>query len=724
MNNEQGEFFMNKLTLNKNGYSIVLDEKGGIESLIFAEKQFVGKRFPLFNIRMRSGASVTYISSDDAGNIACEATEDGGKIEFTFDKVKFFVEFTVSEKIEWKFGIHNETGLIIEWIDCPQIAVPNDLVANGGSGRVLLDINEGLLCEDIDHRTRSFGYSEPEYPSEGLMGVFPAVVESQFVAYYDDTAGLYFAAHDKERNLKSVEFQKAGDDAIKLQIRLYPGVCADTTDYFTQYPTVMQFFKGGWEEPAELYRSWFEQNLPEGMKKIEENDELPEWYTDSPIVVAYPVSGIHDVDVPNPNKLFPYANALPFIERFAEETDSRIMALLMHWEGTAPWAPPFVWPPLGGEDIFKEFASSLHEKGNLFGVYCSGTGYTIKSNLNDYSGKEKFEDEHLADIMCKAPDESLPLSHICRDQRSGYDMCVSCEKTKEILCSEAEKMASGGVDYIQILDQNHGGTPYFCYSGEHSHPPVPGKWQVEHMHELLSRLKEKVGKNVLLGCESAAAETYIPQLSLSDNRFSLNYHCGKPVPLYAYIYHEYVNNFSGNAVNAHLMADVVKSPESFYLRMAHSFIAGDLMTIVMTENGEPAWNWCQKEFDYMPNREDVMTFIASANGYRRKAGKKFLCFGKMTKPCKVTSGEITVYKPFFPDYTTKYPEILTSCWISSDGEKAQFLANCTGNDTMCEIELPESGAVVVDCDGSELFKLDGGKQSVCVKKHEALMLKF
>ena len=36
-------------------------------------------------------------------------------------------------------------------------------------------------------------------------------------------------------------------------------------------------------------------------------------------------------------------------------------------------------------------------------------------------------------------------------------------------------VAKAGVDYIQLLDQNHGGTPYFCYSRKHNHPPVPGK---------------------------------------------------------------------------------------------------------------------------------------------------------------------------------------------------------------------------------------------------------
>lgn len=716
---------MEKISIIKDLYSLSLDEKAGIEHLSAYGKNFVGKRLALFKIRLRDGGNVSYLDSDDAEIRSADFDGTFGKIGFAFENASAEVFFEAKERIEWRIKIQNNTGRTIEWIDFPQIAVPNDLTARGGSGKVLLDINEGLLCEDAEHRERSFGYMEPEYPSAGLMGVFPAVVESQFVSYYDDTAGLYFGAHDSERNLKCVEFYRLGENAIKLQIRLYPGIFSTQTEYETKYPTVMQFFTGEWESAAEIYRSWFEENLPEGMVKIADNRNLPEWYTDSPLIVTYPVSGIHDTDKPVPNKLFPYSNALPFIDRYAKETDSRILALLMHWEGTAPWAPPFVWPPLGGEDMLTKFAEALHAKDNLLGVYCSGTGYTMQSNLNDYSGKDKFEKENLAEIMCTAPDGSLPLSQICRDQRSGYDMCVSSEKTKEILCSEAEKMAGAGIDYIQILDQNHGGTPYFCYSEKHAHPPVPGKWQEEHMTELLKRLRKTVGDNVLLGCESAAAETYIPYLSLSDNRFSLNYHCGKPVPLYAYIYHEYVNNFSGNAVNEHLMTDVAKTPESLILRLAHSFIAGDMLTVVMTQNGEPAWNWCQKDFSCMPERESLISFVSSANAYRRKSGKKFLCFGKMTAPCKVTSDSIELYKPLFPGYSVKYPKVLTSAWISSNGEKAQFLANCTCHTADCTIDLSETdGGVIVDADGSEKQILPSGKCTVSVEANSALMLKI
>lgn len=709
-------------------YALTLDAKGAIASLVSRGKQLVGARMPLFEVLLRDGGNARRLTSDEAGQVCLTAEGDETLMlsfsDFDGADIDFAVKARFSdERIEWFASAVNRSGLTVEWIVLPQLAVPNDLVRTGGSGRILLNINEGMLCEDVEMRQKTFGYFEPQYPSEGLMGLFPAVVESPFIAYYDDTVGVYLGAHDPNVGLKAVDFYPR-DSGILLKLGYYPGKSAEEQTLAIPYPTVMHFFVGSWEDAADIYRAWFEEHKPEGMTKLSDAS-LPAWYTDSPLTVTYPVRGIHDTDKVVPNKLYPYKNALPYLDALADATDARLLVILMQWESTAPWAPPYMWPPFGGVEEFRAFIDALHERNHVFGVYCSGTGYTMQSNLNDYSGAERFEREHLKDIMCTAPDGSLPDSHICRDQRRGYDMCASQQFTADTLCDEAAKIASVGTDYIQVLDQNHGGTPYFCYSTKHGHPPVPGAWQIESMKKLLSQMHKTLGEKVVLGCESAAAETYIPYLRLSDNRFNLNLHCARAVPLYAYLYHEYVNNFSGNSVNSHLMTDMKRTPDVFFYRLAYSFAAGDLMTLIINENGEIVWNWGQKEFEEFPDRARTLSFIRNATALRRGFGKRFLVYGKMIKPCGVASESIPVYKPFFPDYANDYPKVVTTAW-EADGEKMQLVINYTADETAVQLDLSQTaGAVRCDVNGTVIETLAGSEQTLTLAGGEiaVLMLK-
>lgn len=108
---------------------------------------------------------------------------------------------------------------------------------------------------------------------------------------------------------------------------------------------------------------------------------------------------------------------IPVIRELSERLNSKILVILMHWEGTAPWAPPFVWPPYGGKEALEEYINALHAEGHLLGVYCSGLGWTQKSKLTDYSGEEMFKEQDLGKIMCVSPKGERPLSKICTAQR-------------------------------------------------------------------------------------------------------------------------------------------------------------------------------------------------------------------------------------------------------------------------------------------------------------------
>ncbi len=706
------------------------DQNGEILSLKCSNKEFVGQVLPLFCFRLRKCGETFEFSSNQANSVHSSQTKNSASFTFSgfcdYD-ITFVSKLTKKdEAFYWDLSYKNNTGLCVEWVSYPRISVPNDLAKVGGSGKILVDNNEGLIVEDMNDKQESHQFYRPcEYPSEGMYAMFPGIVQSQFLSYYDNTAGLYFAAHDSKRSVKGINFYTAEQNAIKLEFKLYPGVDANITNYSFDFQMVMQCFMGDWHAPAQIYREWFEKNLPDGLKKICDSTDFPEWYSDTPLIVAYPVSGVHDMDTPTPNKLFPYNNALNALEDISEKTNSRIMALLMHWEGTAPWAPPYVCPPLGGYDELRSFAKNLHDKNNLLGVYCSGISYTVKSNLNDYNCEKEIEENNLLQYMCAPPDGAKPVSNTCQAQRVSYDMCPSCDFTKDVMVGEAEKMASCDLDYIQILDQNHGGTPYFCYSDKHTHAPVPGLWQVQHMNELLSRVKETVGHNILLGCESAAAESFMGNLKLSDNRFNLNYACGYPVPLYGYIYHEYLHNFSGNSVCSQFFIDTNRTPEGYLMRTAHSFIAGDLMTLVINQDGDIASYWGQKDFSDIPDRDGVLKFIKSATTLRRGVAKDFLVYGKMIAPCKTVCREIPIYRPDDQKAMHNYPVIMTSAWQSQKNTKAQIFANYTPGNEMCVVDLTNTkGARLLSYKGETLKNFGSSEVSFAVPCHSVVMLEF
>lgn len=712
-----GETVMEILELYGDELRLRLDaESGRIVSLSDSGREYIAASLPIFRaaFRNRDGKQHT----EDASSmrlVSCSRTERSVSLEYSGSLCDAKMTAELCDGISWGITVSAREDMTAEWVNYPQIAVSDKLSRDGD--RILWGFNEGVLVDDIDQRQRIFGYIEPNYPSMGAMGMYPAIVETQFMALIGQSGGLYLGAHDAEDDLKGVDFYRIADGAVLLQLRHFCG-CREGEEWRMPYPVVTRSFEGGWESAADIYRSWFDENKRGGFTPIAENRALPDWYGESPVVVTYPVRGTHDTDRMEPNAMFPYINAMKHIERLEKELGSRIMVLLMHWEGTAPWAPPHVWPPFGGEEELKRFIDALHARGDLLGVYCSGIGWTLKSNVAAYDTADRFESEGLASEMCLSPEQTLPYSNICTAQRVGYDLCPTRDFTVDTVVSEVEKMVGAGIDYIQLLDQNHGGTPYFCYSKSHGHPPVPGKWQVDAMKHLLSEAVKRSGKT-LLGCESAAAEAYVPQLLFSDDRFELNYAVGVQVPLYAYLFHEYVNNFMGNQVCVGDIFDHDATPDNILERIAYSFSAGDMLTLVLDQYGEITWCWGKFKASAPPDQDKVKRLVRALNGWRMGAGKKYLHTGRMVKALGVRCGENRFARRGMPQLIR--PKLHTCAWISREGTFGQFLINYNDSEESCRLDLPESGYRLVLSDG-ESRGLDAGECVLAVPPLSAVLI--
>ncbi len=651
-----------------------------LESFKIDGRELLASAQPLlFLLRARDKKGGEKLFSPDKAEII----SFGSETRYCFESLTVCLKIKVDGQITWSFAVENRSDLAIEFLDLPNVCFAGKLRENGGECAVISSYNEGLLVEDYRLKT---GMVDPEYPSHGGYMMYPYMLSSPLQMWLYGGEGISMYVRDPENSPKGLDFA-CSEESTQFRTRIFLG--GEYGESIARpIETVWEHFVGDWQDGAEIYRRQVYEKL--SACRVIDLD-LPKWYTeDMPLVITYPVRGIHDCDEMKPNKLFPYPNVLPLVDEFSARTGAKIMVLLMHWEGTAPWAPPYVYPPYGGEGSFKELMNRLHAEGNLLGVYCSGLSFTEKSNLvADYDCSELIRSQGLEGGFCKAPDQAIVKSRICPAQRSGYDICAASRVGRDVLNEALAPLLASGVDYVQALDQNHGGGMYFCYANDHGHPPVPGGWMTKASAQLLRGWKE-AAPNTLLGCESAAAEPYINDLRLSDNRYELCYRLGKPIPLYAYLYHRYLHNFMGNQVDC----QVEYSTEGLCARIAYSFAAGDMITLVLNDDGEIMFHWGMRDFSRVPDRDRIIGFCRELHSWHDKYPRLF-CDGEMVKPLRYICETVELSLRCGGSRTE--PAVYSTAW-RTEGRNIQLFVNHSGGPV--EVTL-EKAAVWLDSNGAQ-----------------------
>ena len=667
-------------------------EKCSITSINFKGEELIEKGIPLFRIKYRGKDGAHYWVDSFAFSFKKEIE---GQFDYTSDNadVSLFIK-QLDNGLQFGIDVINKTDLLLEQVEIMSLGLYPFLLDENGKGEMDVPYNEGERITSIERRNGcSFHYYEADYPSLSCYHLFPNMISSPFMSYIVNQKGIYFGMHDKSYTPKHIDFDRQ-DNVLKTFFGVFTN-CNYGESYHMDFPSVLLFFEGNYFDACEIYREWFYENKPNYIKTIKEKyNEYPKWYHESPVVLTYPLVGTADYDLEmKVGNLYPYTNALPIVDYISKGTDSPVMVILMQWESTAPWAPPYVWPPYGDVENFYQFRDKLHENGNYLGVYTSGFGWTNVSHRREYDRTEEYEKNNLKEIMCSDTNGFLK-STVVQDIRLSYDMCPACEKTKEIIVNEANKMIDAKLDYIQILDQNHGGHPYFCYSDKHGHIPAPGKWQIEETRKLLSSLKKG---NYLIGCETAASEPYIDLLPFSDNRYPLIHHMGEAIPMYSYIYHEFVNNFMGNQC----CVTIINDKYSYLYRVAYSFICGDITTMIIDGDSKLHLGWGSEVIiDY----ENPLKLINMTNQWRRGFAE-YLHLGKMVKPLEFKCKTVGAGSRFYV-FHYELPLVLSSAYTNGK-DTYQFFINY--DDVEQEIELEKSVDEIVISSDRKVIPHKGNK---------------
>ena len=575
----------------------------------------------------------------------------------------------------------------MEWIEPLRLRVANP------RGRLFLTRHEGII---VDDPLRNYDPPEPGWHNYVF---YPGYDQMQFIAYFADGKGLCCIARDTACGLKYFNIRK--DDAhLELYARVYCGGDFGH-DYEADYDFSVEACRPDWTSACAHYRDWLEQSgfaAPKG--------NYPEIVKESPVVVIYPIRGRGDDrgDM-STNEYFPYTKALPVMERLGKRLDSKVLALLMHWEGTAPWAPPYVWPPQGGEALLAEYRDALHARGDYLGVYCSGTAWTQQSMIDkDYQPARKCEEEHLEPHMIVGPDGKDQEAFICANpyaQRLGYDLCMGDDWARQTIVDEVKKLADFGLDYAQFFDQNIGGAAHPCWARHHHHSPVPGPDHTTIQKALLKELHERFPK-LVLGSESAAAEPYVEYLPFSDMRYACwDMQDGHPVPAYSFVFHEYANNFMGNQNGMQFGIDIDKQPENLLWRTGYAFASGNLLSVILGPDGCLVWGWIIPWDSFSrPEQESELTLIHNLNAFR-KAYPQYLVYGRMLEPLnEVTGPKWSLPIPWrFP---RELDAFFSTWWQAPDGSKALVLTNFRPEEQTVSVDgrnvtLPPLDAVILPC---------------------------
>jgi len=720
----------------------LLSFKNGREFLVEDEK----KSLFFLQFRNTTGAPLLF-SSSQATEFEARREDMVNETRFTlaFNKIapKAFYDREINATVSincphntgmtyWKIDVDFKSVPFLEkleFIEFPCVTVPNEFPSEGGELELFWPFSEGCLVDDPGFRLHL--YRPVEYPTGGWYGLYPGPLQMQYMSLQSPQGGLYYAAHDAKHNPKEIEYLKT-PKGVKLIYKVFTGAAKGS--YHMEYPMLLGGFEGDWYEAARIYREFATSDGVITTPKLKDNPKMVDWMKKSPVVSTYAVRGEgHHAGPTQPNKLYPYENVLPHLARYQKEFGTDILNILMQYEGTAPWSPPYVWPPMGGEKAFREYVNALHAQGNIAGLYCSGTAWTQCSSTGDgdYDRREDFTKMNLKEDICTGPREEV-WSLVCNGDalRWGYDLCAARKRTVDLLAVETKKMVDAGVDYVQLFDQNLGCAPYFCYSDSHGHLAGPGTWMVPAMQKLIEEIYEQSGaekKNVIFGCEAAAAEPFMENLPLNDLRFNQTLKFGTWVPAYAFVFHEYVNNFQGNQVETTEILSTEQGANHLLLRTAYSFTIGDLMTIVLAEEGEIHWAWCTRFSVPVPDQESIITLIRNLTAWRKQAAHDALVYGRMEKPFSII-GKETADVHVTDGSILKFDKVLTSRFLTEEGGDVQLLVNWQETPQQVTVALPEeieSISVISDSSGTkETVAVAGQRVTVEVAPLNALLLGF
>ena len=600
----------------------------------------------------------------------------------------------------WSFRLGNGTDLSVTDVQFPFVVTPYHLAGTPGTETVLWPFNAGVLLrapspQDLTPDCPHTWQILPESSTpNGNTTHYPGLVFAQFLAYYNDRAGLYLSCQDTEGRIKQIR-PVHREPGLRLGLT-HVGDWPQRGERQLEYEVVVGSFTGDWYAAADLYRSWSLQQHW-ARKPLHARTDVPDWLLDSPPHIILRIQGELDIGPTRPNEEFlPYAKAVPLLEAVSRRIEAPLVPVIMSWERPGPWIYPDCFPPAGGDASLREFTAIARQRGWYIGTFCNGTRWVVEHYWSGYDGHDDFAARGGERSVCRTPAGDLWKEKWDEDWRPSYPCCLGSPMTRKLAEDFVRHIIDLGLDWIQFLDQNVGCATFPCFATDHEHPPLPGVWMTEKMRLLVDTFhrlgaeefeRSSGDRQIVFSVECPVNECFIPAFQICDVRVVPPGHKGYGtgfLPLYHYLYHEFIL-IQGGFGNA---------PEPYHLpiRNAYNLVVGEIPGAVMKGDGKllnwDTTNWGPWEPDVGDN-DDALEMLRTGTALRRGPGRDFLVYGRMLAPARVEGIQTVRWQHGGGDH--QIPAVFHAAWQNPAGGLGFVLANWTGEEQTVEVCDPRLG---------------------------------
>lgn len=662
---------------NLSGIASILDKQSGREYLNPADSH------PgLYEIAFWPSAwEVTYLAAAEA--VRRDVTQTATETVITFhhqgaaplDVICRIRANPHEPAVSWNIQIENRSAFTLEEIHFPLAPFTRQLGTAFDDDAIVYPRNEGMiLCKPRQYLKKG----------KEVRFIYPGELSAQFVYYYDREGGLFLAAQDGQGHRKSAEVSGAGS-TLALKFIHYDYIKPGAR-WKLPYEVSMQAGEGCWQAGADIYKNW--AVCQSWCANTISRRPVPAWLQQPRIFLNFSANHPH---------FFPAEQADAIFRKYHDFFGQKIMATAFSWEKNGAWMSPDYFPPIGGEAHYRRLAQLLGLRGDRLHLFTSGFRWGVRRTENakdeyhrdfsDYDGNQLFLSRG-ADVAALQRDATFEFYQ--NPWADNYRVCVGSDFRKTLTDIFAQCFALGayGVD----LDQDIGSEGAVCYSSKHDHPSGAGLWIHQAMEGFVKNIYQSAkntNPDYFIGSEEIC-EIYIPHFDIYHGRIFTDYDWpaqgpgAMAIPLFAYLYHEYILSYGG-------FSDRLFSPaENPLAGLGRSFIFG------MQPGIRIAGGFDIDSAEGLQNLSMVKRYagvLAKMNSY--------LLLGKMLKE-PVLHGipyrelpqiyhRIRMEWPQLP-----WPEVQATTWLAADGNVCYAVCNISDKTVNFELEaspFPDGSAL-------------------------------